>query len=270
MEIYYRPLISGGILLFMILWEFFLPRRPLLSKRSYRWRVNLSLAVLNYIILKLIKFDLAYSSSLWVTEKHWGILNIFEFNQFTKLLLTVVTLDLLIYFQHRVFHKIPLLWQLHQVHHSDTDFDTTTAIRFHPLEIILSMLLKITFICLIGADPLGVIIFEITLNGGALFNHANIFIPKNWDRTVRLLIVTPDMHRIHHSSFSIETNSNYGFSTSLWDRIFRTYTDQPKNSHILMKIGLDYLPSPLQFNLNKIILLPFKKRKRQMDQTNLK
>jgi sterol desaturase/sphingolipid hydroxylase (fatty acid hydroxylase superfamily) len=255
----FRFIISIAILLTMILWEFLRPRRSLISSRSYRWSINLGLAALNFIILKLTGWDLARIAADLATESNWGLLNFLEVPYYSHIILSIVLLDFLIYWQHVLFHKVAFFWRLHSVHHSDTDFDTTTAVRFHPLEIILSMVIKVVFILLIGANPFGVLIFEIILNGCALFNHANINLAPQVDRLLRFLVVTPDMHRIHHSTLQIETDSNYGFSISLWDHIFKSHTSEPKTDHPLMRIGLSETPNPLRWNIFKILLMPFRK-----------
>jgi sterol desaturase/sphingolipid hydroxylase (fatty acid hydroxylase superfamily) len=173
----------------------------------------------------------------------------------------VLLLDMVIYWQHRLFHQVPMLWRLHKVHHADLDFDVTTGVRFHPLEILLSMLIKLLAVLLIGPPALAILLFEVLLNGTALFNHANVYIPPSIDRLLRLVVVTPDMHRVHHSSIYVETNSNYGFNLPWWDRMFASYRAQPQDGHTGMHIGLRDIPE--RQTLLRLLLLPFRSRGQQ-------
>lgn len=254
-----RPLISATILLGMVICEYVRPKRKLESQRSQRWPINLGLALLNFLLLKLTSLDLAISGAQWAQVHNFGLFNMFAFNNIASIILTILVLDLVIYFQHRVFHLVPFFWHYHRVHHSDTDFDTTTAVRFHPIEIIISMFIKIFFILLIGADSLGVLIFEAILNGCALFNHSNFNIPQQVDRWLRMLIITPDVHRIHHSVEMKETNSNYGFSILWWDICFKTYTENPQKSHETMTLGLKEIRSFNDLTFIKLLQMPYEK-----------
>lgn len=251
-----------GLFALLAIIETLIPRRGFIHKRSTRWINNWALVLLNTGILKLVAILiplLAVGAALDAANKGWGLFNILNLPFWLEAVLAMVILDFLIWGQHLITHKIPLLWRLHQVHHADVGMDVTTAIRFHPVEIALSMLLKIGAVYLLGASALAVILFEIILNGSAMFNHANMNLPQWLDRKIRLLMVTPDMHRVHHSVHREEHDSNYGFSLSIWDRMFGTYVAQPKDGHDDMAIGLhwqDEKPSRLDWNL----LLPFRNK----------
>lgn len=257
-----RLYIALGIFLLMIALETVVPRRISVT-RQRRWPVNLGLALFNMAMMRLTIGGLAYFSAVHALDNSWGLLNQFAVPRWLSVLLTLLVLDLAIYAQHIISHKWPLLWRLHQVHHSDLEFDATTAIRFHPLEILLSMFYKVVCIYLLGANPMAVIIFEIVLNGAATFNHSNINLPQSLDKVLRWLIITPDMHRIHHSTLRQEMDSNYGFSISLWDRLFKTYTAQPAEEQATMKIGLPVLREEGQVGFIAILLLPFRPLHRQ-------
>lgn len=235
------------------------PRLKRTQPRQTRWFANWGLTIANTLTLRLMAIALpllAVGAALDATDKNWGLFNALEWPFWVELTLTMLILDFLIWAQHLITHKIPVLWRLHRVHHADRDIDVTTAIRFHPLEIAFSMLIKIGAIYLLGADAISVIAFEITLNGMAMFNHANLKLPLRLDAVLRRVIVTPDMHRVHHSVLRAEHDSNYGFSLSIWDQIFGTYIAQPGAGHDDMKIGLEWQddrPSRLGWSLK----LPF-------------
>ena len=197
--------------------------------------------------------------AILASKNNWGLLNYFNISYPIAILISVVVLDLAIYLQHVMFHYVPLLWRLHRMHHTDLDFDVTTGTRFHPIEILLSMIIKLAVIVLLGAPALAVLIFEILLNATAMFNHGNIFIPSKIDRILRLLVVTPDMHRIHHSIRMEETNSNFGFNLPWWDRLLGTYTVNPKDEQTTMIIGLDLFRDKKYLNLHWLIFQPFLK-----------
>ncbi len=251
-----------GLFALLALIEAWIPRRPLRQTRAKRWVNNWGLVLLNTAVLRLVALALpllAVGAALDATDKGWGLFNAIALPVWLEIILAMLILDFLIWGQHLITHKIPLLWRLHQVHHADVDMDVTTAIRFHPIEIALSMLLKIGAIYLLGPSAVAVILFEIILNGGAMFNHANIKLPLGIDRIVRLVLVTPDMHRVHHSVHRAEHDSNYGFSLSIWDRMFGTYIAQPAEGHDDMAVGLrwqDERPAKLPWNL----LLPFRNK----------
>ncbi|MCP5073465.1 MAG: sterol desaturase family protein [Rhodobacteraceae bacterium] len=242
--------------------ETLVPRRKRRQGRGSRWLTNWGLVVLDTALLRLMALTLpllAVGAAVDANAKGWGLFNTVNLPGWLEVLLAVVILDFLIWGQHVITHKIPILWRLHRVHHADRDMDVTTAIRFHPIEISLSMLLKIGAVYALGPSALAVILFEILLNGCAMFNHANLNLPPNLDRLTRLLLVTPDMHRVHHSNLRAEHDSNYGFSLSIWDRVFGTYNDQPQGGHDGMTVGLNWqddAPARLGWSL----MLPFQRK----------
>lgn len=237
-----EALIRLGVFAFvfvtMLVWELIAPRRKLSVSKALRWTSNLGLLVLNSIVLRLMFPAAAVGIAYSVAQRGWGMFNLVDLPLWFEIFAAVLLLDFAIYLQHRLMHQLPLLWRLHRVHHADLDFDLTTGSRFHTIEIIVSMLFKWGVILLLGPALIAVLIFEVLLNGMAIFNHANISLPGAIDRIVRHLLVTPDMHRVHHSTLVPETNSNYGFNLSIWDRIFKTYIDQPEKGHDAMTIGL--------------------------------
>ena len=242
--------------------EALLPRRPRHTPRSKRWVTNWGMTLLNTATLRTVSLVvplLAVGAALDASANGWGLFNVLNWPTWLEVTAAILFFDFAIWLQHLITHKVPLLWQLHQVHHADTEIDVTTAIRFHPVEIALSMLLKIGLVYVMGPSALAIILFEIILNGTAMFNHANLRLPLPLDRVLRTFLVTPDMHRVHHSVHRYEHDSNYGFSLSIWDHMFRTYIAQPAEGHDDMKIGLrwqDERPSKLGWSL----WLPFKKR----------
>ena len=244
----------------MAVLETLFPRKARLQNRKARWVTNLGLIVIDTIALRLALPIVAMGAASMADARGWGLFNLIALPVWAEILFAVVLLDMLIYWQHVASHHIPLLWRLHKVHHADRDMDVTTGVRFHPAEIVLSMIYKIICIFLIGPAVVAVFLFEILLNACAMFNHANVRLPLWLDRPLRLFIVTPDMHRVHHSVRERETNSNYGFSLSLWDRLFGSYIAEPKDGHDAMSIGLsDYQtagPSGLLWTLS----LPFRGR----------
>lgn len=258
METLIRLTAALGIFCVMISWEAISPRRKQIISRKQRWPVNLGLAAFNMIMMRLSVGSLAYLSAVTAVEHNFGLLNWLAIPEWPAIIITLLMLDVAIYGQHIVLHKWPLLWRLHQVHHSDMEFDATTAVRFHPIEIIISMAYKVLCIFLIGANPLAVVAFEVILNGAATFNHSNINIPEALDKKLRWLLITPDMHRIHHSAIPDETDSNYGFSISCWDRLFKTYKAEPRLSQNAMDIGLSSFREASELGFMQLILLPFK------------
>ncbi|HXN06690.1 MAG TPA: sterol desaturase family protein [Nitrospiria bacterium] len=246
-----------GIFLIMALWETARPLRPLLLEKWRRWGVNLSMMVLNTLIVRLLFSTTVVNIAAHGEQQGWGILYQFSSPVWLKVLFALLALDLIVYLQHLAFHAFPFLWRLHMVHHSDLDFDLTTGIRFHPLEILISFGIKGGAVVLLGASPLTVILFEIILNGTAMFNHSNISLPGQIDRWVRYFLVTPDMHRVHHSVIRSETNSNFGFNLPWWDRFFRTYHPAPRVELTRMTIGLTQFPDPATQTLPRLLALPF-------------
>ena len=242
----------------MLLWELLAPRRVLSVSRALRWTSNLGLLVLNTVVLRLMFPAAAVGIAYSVGQQGWGLFNLVDLPFWFEVLAAVLLLDLAIYLQHRLMHQVPVLWRLHRVHHADLDFDLTTGSRFHTIEIIVSMLIKWLVIILLGPALIAVLVFEVLLNGMAIFNHANVSLPRAIDRVVRYLLVTPDMHRVHHSTLVRETNSNYGFNLSIWDRIFKTYIDQPAKGHRAMTIGLAEFRDAGQVDrLPGMLALPF-------------
>ncbi|MDQ7073651.1 MAG: sterol desaturase family protein [Gammaproteobacteria bacterium] len=250
-----------GVFLLMALWESLKPCRTLLVSKPKRWLNNLALVVLNSIVLRLIFPTAAIGMATFAEQQQWGLLNYFSLPEGLAVLLAVILLDLVIYFQHVLVHALPMLWRLHRVHHSDLDFDVTTGLRFHPLEILFSMTVKFAAIILLGPAAVAVLIFEVILNGAAMFNHSNISLPPKLDRVLRWVLVTPDMHRIHHSVEEDETNSNFGFNLPWWDRLFGTYRAQPRQGQQKMNIGLHGFESVNQCSrLHRLLLIPFSQK----------
>ncbi len=250
-----------GILALMVLWEFISPRRRRRLSRGQRWPHNIALVVLNTVILRLVFPAGAISVALFAREQGLGLFNWLEVPPALATGAGILLLDMAIYFQHLAFHVIPWCWRLHRVHHADVDIDVTTGSRFHPIEILLSMLIKFSVILMLGAPALAVLIFELLLNGCAMFNHSNVKLPGATDRWIRRLLVTPDMHRVHHSVRPRETNSNYGFSLSWWDRLFGTYIAQPRDGHHEMTIGLKAFQDPATSRrLDSMLAMPFSSR----------
>lgn len=247
-----------AVFVLMSLWEVQSPRRVLTVSKTMRWGNNLALIFLNSLILRLIFPAAAVGVAVSAADNGWGLFNHFEVPFPLVIVLSVVAMDFIIYLQHVLVHTVPVLWRLHRVHHADLDYDITTGARFHPLEMILSMLIKFTTIALLGTPVVAVLIFEVVLNGMAMFNHANVRLPLGLDRVLRLIVVTPDMHRVHHSVEDSEANSNFGFNLSIWDRLFRTYIDQPCGGHEGMTIGIHNYREPRQVSwLPGMLALPF-------------
>jgi sterol desaturase/sphingolipid hydroxylase (fatty acid hydroxylase superfamily) len=240
-------------------WEVLAPRRALTVSKTLRWASNLGLVVLNTVVLRVL-FPLAGAGmALFCAQNGWGLLNHFSVPSAVAMPLAVIAMDFVIWLQHVMVHAVPALWRLHRVHHADPDYDVTTGARFHPIEIILSMLIKFATIVVLGAPVVAVVIFEVMLNATAMFNHGNIGLPAVLDRWVRWVVVTPDMHRVHHSIEDDETNSNFGFNLTWWDRLFGTYRDQPRAGHIGMTIGIRDHRDPREVaRLDGMLLLPFR------------
>lgn len=253
-----RLIFFFGMLGIMTLWEKLLPSRRLSVSKPLRWASNLGLVALNTVLLRVL-FPLTAVGFAAITAKQsWGLFNILDLPVWMVILLSVMTLDFIIYLQHAMFHALPTLWRLHKVHHADRDFDVTTGLRFHPLEILLSMGIKIVAIFLLGSPAVAVLIFEVLLNATALFNHSNVSLPLPLDRLLRWFVVTPDMHRVHHSVIPDETNSNYGFNLPWWDYLFSTYRDCPLMGNQGMTIGLSEYQNTLRVEqLPWMLLLPF-------------
>ncbi|MEW8506459.1 MAG: sterol desaturase family protein [Candidatus Thiodiazotropha sp.] len=247
-----------GIFVLIALWEIHSPRRQLTVSKGVRWINNLGLVMLNTAVLRLLFPAAAVGAAAIAQEQGWGALNNFALPLPLATFIAVVAMDLVIYLQHVMVHAIPLLWRLHRVHHADLDYDVTTGARFHTVEIILSMLIKMATITLLGPPVVAVVIFEVLLNATAMFNHGNISIPEKLDRVLRIFVVTPDMHRVHHSVHAPLANSNFGFNLPWWDRLFGTYVAQPPEGHVAMEIGLNEFRDPQQVDrLPGMLMLPF-------------
>ena len=248
------------ILAVMAAWEAFAPRRARSLERRRRWPANFSVVILNTLLVRLLFPVAAVGVAFSVQTEGWGLLNHFALPFLAALVAGVVLLDLAIYLQHVMFHALPVLWRLHRMHHADLDIDVTTGTRFHPLEIVLSMLIKFAAIAALGVPPLAVFVFEVLLNATSMFNHANVRIPNRVERVLRWMLVTPDMHRVHHSVERDETNSNFGFNLPIWDRLFGTYRAQPRAGHAAMTIGIPDFREPAECaGLVRMLAIPFKR-----------
>lgn len=262
----FRLSVFVGVLLLMSLLEQLIPFRASHPRRLWRWMNNIGLSFLSGLFIRLV-FSLffplmAVGAALIASENNWGLLSLPFFQALPHgfvICIAILLLDLAIYWQHRIVHHVPLLWRLHKVHHIDPDFDASTAVRFHPIEILISMGLKVGIVFLIGAPALSVILFEVILNASAIFNHSNIRLPSSWDRIIRKIIVTPNMHRIHHSTLEEETNSNYGFFFSFWDRWFFSYKDAAHQPLEQLKMGLSEFRSEKYFAIFQLIVIPFRR-----------
>lgn len=241
----------------MATWELLAPRRALTASKLCRWGGNLTIVVLNTMIARLFFMGGVVATAMMAQERGWGLLNRVEWPVWLEFGLAVVALDFIIYWQHQVFHGVPLLWRFHMMHHSDLDLDVSSGVRFHPVEIIISTTVKSAAVLALGVAPTAVVVFEIVLNSTALFNHSNVRMPVGLDRALRWFVVTPDMHRIHHSTDPRETNSNYGFNVPWWDRLFGTYCAEPALGQTGMKIGLEHLGPPVCLNLFMMLRFPF-------------
>jgi sterol desaturase/sphingolipid hydroxylase (fatty acid hydroxylase superfamily) len=242
----------------MALWEAAAPRRARSYSRLRRWPSNLSIVALNTVLVRVLIPATAVSLALAGETHGWGLLNNLPVPAWMAVVASVVALDLAIYFQHVMFHAVPALWRVHRMHHADLDFDVTTGARFHPIEIVLSMLIKFGAVVALGAPALGVLIFEVLLNATSMFNHGNVRIPVRLDRHLRWLLVTPDMHRVHHSVVVNETNSNFGFNLSWWDRLLGTYRDQPAAGHQGMTIGIAAFREARELWIDRMLSQPFR------------
>ncbi len=246
-----------GILFLMGLWEWIAPRRPYLTSKKSRWFANLGIVMIDSLALRLVFSGTAVYIASLNESGGIGILNQVGLPYWLAIVAGVVLLDLIIYLQHAIFHALPVFWRLHMMHHTDLDFDTTTGVRFHPLEILLSMGIKIGAVFIFGIAPLAVVLFEILLNATSLFNHGNVRLAQAIDRVLRFFVVTPEMHRVHHSVIIRETNSNFGFNLPWWDRLFGTYRSAPAAGHEGMTIGLSHYRIPGELTLYRLLVLPF-------------
>ncbi|MCU0841022.1 MAG: sterol desaturase family protein [Thiobacillaceae bacterium] len=247
-----------GIFALVGLWEMAAPRRALTVSKALRWASNLGLVALNTLLLRLLFPLAAVGVAAFAADNGWGLLNHYAAPFWLAVPVAVVAMDFAIWLQHVMVHAVPALWRLHRVHHADLDYDLTTGARFHPIEILLSMLIKFATIVVLGPPVLAVVIFEVLLNATAMFNHGNIRLPAALDRLLRWIVVTPDMHRVHHSVEDDECNSNFGFNLPWWDRLFGTYRDQPRGGHLGMTLGIRGHTDPREVDrLDGMLLLPF-------------
>ena len=246
-----------GVFIVMGVWEILEPRRELRVAKSPRWFANLGIVFLDALLVRAVFPAAAVGMALVAAERGWGLLNNFNVAPVVAIVASVFMLDLVIYIQHVLFHAVPALWRLHMVHHADVDFDCTTGLRFHPVEIVLSMAIKLAAVAALGPPALAVLIFEVVLNATAIFNHGNVRLPAAVDRLLRLIVVTPDMHRVHHSVKPFETNSNFGFNLPWWDRLAGTYRNQPEDGHVEMTIGLDQFQDRVRQSIPWLLAVPF-------------
>ena len=246
-----------GVLGAMAAWELLAPRRALSVSKTLRWVNNLGIVVLNSLLLRAVFPLAAVAMAALAAERGWGLLNNLAFPYGLAVVLSVVALDLAIYLQHVMVHAVPALWRLHRMHHADLDFDVTTGARFHPLEILLSMAIKLGVVVVLGPPVVAVVLFEVLLNATAMFNHSNVRLPLAVDRVLRWLVVTPDMHRVHHSVAPREANSNFGFNLPWWDRLLGTYRAQPEAGHEAMTIGIAQFREPKYLRLDWLLIQPW-------------
>lgn len=257
-EPYIRLAVFGGVFAVMALWEFIVPRRKQAIGRGWRWPNNLGVVVVDTLLVRILFPTTAVGLALLAEARGFGLFNVIALPSWAAVLASVVILDLAIYLQHVLFHAVPVLWWLHRMHHADLEFDVTTGLRFHPIEILLSMVIKFAVVAALGAPAAAVLIFEVLLNATSMFNHSNVRIPFEFDRILRWLVVTPDMHRVHHSIVPRETNSNFGFSLPWWDRLFGTYQAQPAAGHEAMTIGIEQFRDPRELGLDRMLLQPLR------------
>lgn len=257
LEPYLRLSVFFGVLVIMMLWEWRRPRRAN-QKRLQRWPSNLLLVFMNTLIVRILLPGFTVALAVFLAQKQVGIFNWLNLPLILEGVIAVMLLDMAIYWQHRIFHHTPMMWKIHRMHHTDIEYDVTTGARFHPIEIIISVLIKLVVISILGASSWAVIIFEILLNATAMFNHGNIRLPLRVDTFLRPVLVTPDMHRVHHSTFPEEHHRNFGFNLSIWDRMFNSYCAQPKEGHESMRIGLDYFRAPIESRLDQMMTQPFR------------
>lgn len=254
-----RLAIFAGLFVIFAALEIFVPRRELRPVKAKRWITNWTIVILDSVLVRLAFKSAAVGGALWAQSAGIGLFNVIAAPAWLAVAISFLVLDFAIWLSHLASHKIPILWRVHRMHHSDIDIDVSTAIRFHPIEILLSMVWKYAVVIALGAPAISVLIFEVVLNGGAMFNHANMRLPAWLDRVLRLIIVTPDMHRVHHSSDPHETDSNYGFNLSIWDRMFATYVAQPALGHDGMQIGLTQWQDEKPSRLDWTLMVPFRK-----------
>jgi sterol desaturase/sphingolipid hydroxylase (fatty acid hydroxylase superfamily) len=255
---YIRLAAFCGVFALMVIWEFIRPRRTQAIRRGWRWPNNLGVVVVDTLLVRILFPTTAVGLALIADAHGIGLFNVMPLPAWIDVVASVILLDLTIYFQHVLFHAVPVLWRLHRMHHADLDIDVSTGLRFHPVEIVLSMVIKLAVVIALGASAVAVLVFEVLLNATSMFNHSNVRIPEGFDSVLRWLVVTPDMHRVHHSILSRETNSNFGFNLPWWDRLFGTYRAQPTAGHEAMTIGIEQFREPRELGLDRMLLQPFR------------
>jgi sterol desaturase/sphingolipid hydroxylase (fatty acid hydroxylase superfamily) len=253
-----RLMAFAGIFVIMAAWEVVAPRREQTIKRSMRWPSNVGVVILDTALVRLVFPTTAVGLALLAETQRWGLTHSIRLSAWAAVPLAVMALDLAIYLQHVLFHAVPAFWRLHRMHHADQEIDVTTGARFHPIEILLSMGIKLGVVVALGAPAAAVLIFEVLLNATSMFNHSNVRIPAWIDRSLRWIVVTPDMHRFHHSILASETNSNFGFNLPWWDRLFGTYRGQPAAGHEAMTIGIEQFREPVEQRLDRMLTQPFR------------
>lgn len=258
----YEPVIRlaafSAVFALMAAWELFAPRRRQTIGRAVRWPNNIGIVVIDTLVVRILFPTAAVGLALIAETRGWGLFNHLGLPWWTSIPLAVIALDLAIYLQHVLFHAVPALWRLHRMHHADLEFDVTTGVRFHPIEIVLSMAIKLGVVIALGTPAVAVLVFEVLLNATSMFNHGNVRIPARFDQILRWLVVTPEMHRVHHSIAPTETNSNFGFNLPWWDRLFGTYRAQPVAGHEAMTIGIEQFREPRELRLDRMLLQPFR------------
>jgi sterol desaturase/sphingolipid hydroxylase (fatty acid hydroxylase superfamily) len=257
-EPYVRLAAFGGVFAVMAAWELVGPRRKQSVGRGSRWPSNLGIVALDTLLVRVLFPTTAVGLALFAEARGFGLFNVVALPAWVSVLASIAILDLAIYLQHVLFHAVPALWRLHRMHHADLEFDVTTGLRFHPIEILLSMAIKLAVVAALGAPAVSVLIFEVLLNATSMFNHSNVRIPLGIDRILRSLVVTPDMHRVHHSIVVREANSNFGFNLPWWDRLFGTYRAQPAAGHEAMTIGIEQFREPRELGLDRMLVQPFR------------
>jgi len=258
----HEPLIRlaafGGVFVAMAIWEVIGPRRKQAIGRGWRWPNNLGIVAVDTLLVRILFPATAVGLALVAEARGFGLFNALSVPAWVGVAASVLLLDLVIYLQHVLLHAVPALWRLHRMHHADLEFDVSTGLRFHPIEILLSMAIKFAVIAALGTPAVAVLIFEVLLNATSMFNHGNVRVAPAIDRILRWLVVTPDMHRVHHSILARETNSNFGFNLPWWDRLFGTYRAQPSAGHEAMTIGIEQFRDPRELGLDRMLLQPFR------------
>ena len=257
-ETWIRLAFFGGVFLAMAVWEALAPLRPGSTSKATRWSTNLGIVAINTIVVRLLFPSTAVGVAWFAAHRGWGLLNNVGLPFWLSFTASVLAFDLVVYLQHVLFHAVPAFWRLHMVHHADLDFDVTTGNRFHPIEIVLSMVVKAAAVVVLGPPVAAALAFEVLLNAASMFNHSNVRIPFGLDHVLRWFVVTPDMHRVHHSIVARETNSNFGFSLPWWDRLFGTYQAQPAAGHEAMTIGIEQFRDSRELGLDRMLLQPFR------------